>query len=51
MTVEKMAKMGGPCLNFADLRELKGTRKEFVPEMTGGQITLLGCRGVWTTVT
>ena len=31
-----------PCLNFADLRELA---REFVPEMTGGQITLLGGRG------
>ena len=31
-----------PCLNVADLRELA---REFVPEMTGGQITLLGCRG------
>ena len=31
-----------PCLNFADLRELA---REFVPEMTGGQITLMACRG------
>ena len=34
-----------PFLNFADLRELRELAREFVPEMTRGQITLLVGRG------